>query len=311
MSETKPGGPARMIRPIIILVILAGGSVAIWRATHKPEAYTGGDVRTTGIVESDHVRLGFHISGRIQEVLVEEGQKVVQGQSIAGLESEDQEVAVRAARAALESSRAAMAQSAASHAKAVQDLTRARELMRSQATTQQVLDGAVSAEAIASAAQKAALAQSHQAEIAVSQAELQLSYASLRSSQAGTVSERVHLPGEMVAAGTPVVAIAQLDTVKVRAAVDETRVGAVRPGDAAEIRTYTFDKKVFPGVVTDVSPAGDFATRKDWGSKRRDIRTFSVTVRVPNPEGLLKDGMTTDVVIKASAAAQSAAGTKP
>ena len=262
-------------------------------------------------MESDHIRLGFHIAGRILELAVEEGQRVVPGQNIARLESEDQEVALRAARAALESSRAAVAQSVASHGKAAQDLGRARELMRSQATTQQVLDGAVSAEAIAAAARKATVAQSHQAEIAVSQAELQLSYASLRAPAAGTVSERVHLPGEMVAAGTPVVAIAQLDTVKVRAAVDETRVGAVRPGDTAEVHTYTFDKKIFPGFVTDVSPAGDFATRKDWGSKRRDIRTFSVTIRVPNPEGFLKDGMTTDVVIKTSAAAQGAAGKKP
>ncbi|MGH7681995.1 MAG: hypothetical protein ACRENN_08420, partial [Candidatus Eiseniibacteriota bacterium] len=56
-------------------------------------------------------------------------------------------------------------------------------------------------------------------------------------------------------------------------------------------------QKVFEGQVTDIQPAGDFATRKDWGAQRRDIRTFSVTARVPNPERLLKDGMTADVTI--------------
>ena len=63
------------------------------------------------------------------------------------------------------------------------------------------------------------------------------------------------------------------------------------------LRVYTFDRRVFDGQVTDITPAGDFATRKDWGAQRRDIRTFTVTARVPNPERLLKDGMTAEVTI--------------
>jgi len=104
-----------------------------------------------------------------------------------------------------------------------------------------------------------------------------------------------------VTSGTPVVAIAETDTVKVHAAVDETRVGAVRPGDRALIKVYTFNNRIFPGVVTDIQPSGDFATRKDWGAQRRDIRTFDVTARVPNPEHLLKDGMTAEVTLVVSA----------
>src|SRR5204863_2209615 len=105
--------------------------------------------------------------------------------------------------------------------------------------------------------------------------------------------------GEIVMPGAPVVTVAQLDTVKVLAAVDETRVGAVRAGDPVRVRVYTFDDRWFDGWVTDIQPAGDFATRKDWGAQRRDIRTFTVTARVPNPDHLLKDGMTADVRIEA------------
>src|SRR4029077_749613 len=92
----------------------------------------------------------------------------------------------------------------------------------------------------------------------------------------------------------------RLDTVKVRAAGDETRIGAIRPGDAVRVRVYTFDKRWFDGQVTDIQPAGDFATRKDWGAQRRDIRTFNVTASVPNPEHLLKDGMTAEITIHPS-----------
>jgi multidrug efflux pump subunit AcrA (membrane-fusion protein) len=104
------------------------------------------------------------------------------------------------------------------------------------------------------------------------------------------------------------VTVAQVDTVKVHAAVDETRIGAVRPGDTVTVRVYTFEGKTFPGIVTDVSPAGDFATRKDWGAQRRDIRTFEVTARVPNPGYLLKDGMTADVTISVNPATKRLAG---
>ena len=97
--------------------------------------------------------------------------------------------------------------------------------------------------------------------------------------------------------GVPVLTVSHVDTVKVLAPVDETRIGAVRVGDKVHVRVYTFDRRLFEGDVTDVQPAGDFATRKDWGAQRRDIRTFTVTARVPNPDHLLKDGMTAEVTI--------------
>jgi RND family efflux transporter MFP subunit len=201
----------------------------------------------------------------------------------------------------LESARASLAQARANREKASRDLARMRELSREGASTRQQLDAAVAAAAVGRAQVDAAAAQVHQAESALAQARLTRSYAVIRSPQAGQVTEKIHHPGEMVTVGTAVVTIADLDTLKVHAAVDETRVGAVRPGDLVSVRVYTFDTRTFPGVVTDVSPAGEFATRKDWGAQRRDIRTFDVTARIPNPEGLLKDGMTADVTIHAGA----------
>jgi multidrug resistance efflux pump len=171
--------------------------------------------------------------------------------------------------------------------------------MKSDATTQQQVDDARAAVHMADAQLAARTAQIHQAESAMSQAELQRSYAELRTAEAGVVSEKDRQDGEMVMVGTPVVTLSQLDTVKVRAAVDETRVGAVRPGDHVKVRVYTFDQRWFEGQVTDIQPSGDFATRKDWGAQRRDIRTFTVTARMPNPDYLLKDGMTAEVTIQA------------
>ncbi|HET7497294.1 MAG TPA: efflux RND transporter periplasmic adaptor subunit [Candidatus Eisenbacteria bacterium] len=299
MAEKAAPSRAKRIRGLILLLVIVGGGIAIWKYQHRREGYTGGDVVTTGTVEAVQVSLGFKVPGKIADVPVNEGDRVQPGQVIAQLDAQDLDVAVRSAQAALESARAALGQARANREKAARDLARMRELSREGASTQQQLDAAVAAAAVGRAQVDAAAAQVHQAESALAQAQLTRSYAVVRSPLAGQVTEKIHHPGEMVTVGTAVVTIADLDTLKVHAAVDETRVGAVRPGDSVSVRVYTFDKKVFAGVVTDVSPSGDFATRKDWGAQRRDIRTFDVTARIPNPEGLLKDGMTADVTIHA------------
>ena len=297
MAEAKPRGAAGRIRAAVMVVAVATVAFFIWRQSTRGEGYTGGNVVTTGTVQAVHVDLGFKVPGRIADVRVTEGDDVSPGQLVGTLETQDLDVQVTSARAALALARATASQARANHVKAVRDLARQRELMSNDATTQQQLDATDSAEQVSRAQLEAAAAQVSQAESALTQALLQRSYAELRAAESGQVSEKVHRPGEVVAIGAPIVTLSQLDTVKVLAPVDETRVGAIRPGDKVRVRVYTFDRRQFDGEVTDIQPAGDFATRKDWGAQRRDIRTFTVTARVPNPERLLKDGMTAEVTI--------------
>jgi RND family efflux transporter MFP subunit len=304
MAEKKNGSRLRFLRPLILLAVVGGGGFGLWKYQHRSEGYRGGDVVTTGTVEAVHVRLGFKVGGRLADVPVSEGNDVQAGQVIGRIESQDFEVQVRAAGASLASAQAGLAQAVANRDKAARDLKRLQSLIQSDATTAQQLDAARAAADVTAAQVMAAQAQVLQAETALSQAQLQLSYAELRAPEAGQVEEKIHRPGEIVMLGTPVLALAQLDTVKVHAAVDETRVGAVRPGDKVRVRVYTFDQRFFDGEVTDIQPAGDFATRKDWGAQRRDIRTFTVTARVPNPEHLLKDGMTAEVTIQVDPSVQ-------
>jgi len=303
----QPASPAKrphrsaIVRRIILLVLLLGGGIAIWKATHRREDYTGGDIQTTGTIEAVQVRLGFQVGGRIADIPVTEGMRVQPGMIVATLDASDLEVQLSMSKAALASAQASVAQARATRDRAALEMSRAKTLLQSGYATPQQMDTAATAYKVAVAQVQAAEAQVRQSRSSVAQAELQRTYAVLRTPEGGEVSERIHLPGEIVSSGTPVIAIAQTDTVKVHAAVDETRIGAVRPGDRALIKVYTFDKRIFPGVVTDIQPSGDFATRKDWGAQRRDIRTFDVTARVPNPEHLLKDGMTAEVTLVVSA----------
>ena len=311
MAERKPRDPKAIIRLIVLVVVLGVVGFLVWRGTTRHEGYAGGDVVTTGTVEAVHVQLSFKVAGRLADVPASEGADVQAGQVVGRLETQDLDVQLQAARAALEAARAALVQARANRAKAARDLERQRALLAGDATTQQQLDAARADDEVAAAQVLGARAQAHQAESAVAQAELQRSYAELRAPESGQVSEKIHRPGEMVMVGTPVLTLAQMDTVKVHAAVDETRVGAVRPGDTVRVRVYSFDRAVFQGTVSDIQPAGDFATRKDWGAQRRDIRTFTVTARVPNAQHLLKDGMTAEVTIVVSPEVKQMAARKP
>ncbi len=293
-----PAKPKRSpLRPIITIVVLGAIALFWWRSAHRAEGYQGGNVVTTGTIEAVHVQLSFKVAGRIADVAVAEGAVVRPGDLVARLETQDLDVAASNASAAVASARAALVEARATAQRTALDLKRQRALMTSDATTQQQVDDARAAAEVAAAQVSARQAQIKQAESALQQAELQRSYAELRASDGGEVSEKIRQPGEMVMVGAPVVALAQVDTVKVHAAVDETRIGAIRPGDTVRVRVYTFDRRWFEGRVSDIQSVGDFATRKDWGAQRRDIRTFTVTAKLPNPEHLLKDGMTAEVTI--------------
>jgi RND family efflux transporter MFP subunit len=298
------------IRPVVLLLLLAVGGFFVWKYATRREDYRGGNVETTGTIEAVQVQLGFRVGGKIAGVSVSEGDRVRGGQVVATLETQDLDVMVESARAVVASARASVAQAQANRNRNRLELERGRLLLSKGFMASQAMDTILAASKVSEAQVIAAQAQVRQAESSLSQAELQRSYAVLRAPEGGEVLERVHLPGEIVAAGVPVVSIAHTDTVKVHAAVDETRVGAVRPGDRVVLRVYTFDRRLFPGAVTDITAAGEFATRKDWGARRRDIRTFTVNAAVPNPEHLLKDGMTAEVTIEVSPAVQADARAK-
>ncbi|MGH7682047.1 MAG: HlyD family secretion protein, partial [Candidatus Eiseniibacteriota bacterium] len=250
MAGDAKRSPAAIIRPIVLVLVLGTIAYFVWKNATRREDYAGGDVQTTGTIEAVHVRLGFKVMGRIAEVPVSEGTSVTPGQIVARLDTDDLDVQIRTARATLEAARAAVAQAHAARDRSSIDLERQTELLKSGATAARDADVARTNDAMAAGQVLAAEAQVHQAESALAQAQLQRSYADLRSPQAGQISEIIHRPGEMVVLGTPVITIAQLDTVKVHAAVDETQVGAVRPGDKVRLKVYTFDQKVFEGQVT-------------------------------------------------------------
>jgi HlyD family secretion protein len=127
------------------------------------------------------------------------------------------------------------------------------------------------------------------------QAAVRLGYTNVYAPVSGTVSVRAARQGEVVNIGAPIVTIVDLTDTWARAAIPETYADHIGYGDVLRVRlpggTITSGKVFFKGVE------GDFATQRDVGRMKRDIRTIVLKVRLDNPKGAFVPGMTAEVLV--------------
>lgn len=138
-------------------------------------------------------------------------------------------------------------------------------------------------------------AQVANAESMLKQAEVRLGYTKIYAPVTGTVSVRAAREGEVLNAGQAIVTIVDLGDTWVRAAIPETNADHIGLGDTLRVRlpggTITSGKVFFK------SAEADFATQRDVGRRKRDIRTIVLKVRLDNPRGAYVPGMTAEVLV--------------
>ena len=233
------------------------------------ETREGGETVTlTGQVEAQNeVNLSFRVGGRMIERSVNIGDRVRAGQVVARLESETARNTLRSARAELTAARARLVE-------AQNNFDRHRSLLDRGFITRAMFDQAEQAFRSARAAVDAAQAQANIAET-------QLGYADLISDSSGTVTARRAEPGEVVAAGQPIVQLAREGG---RDAVFDVpaRVIQTAPADTEVVVALSSDPKVqTTGRVREVAPQADPVTR-----------TFKVRVGLNNPPAAMRLGST-------------------
>ena len=112
----------------------------------------------------------------------------------------------------------------------------------------------------------------------------QFSYSEIRSPINGVVTERPLYPGEMAAAGTPLLTVMDISQVVARAHIPQQSAALLKVGDKAELAVPGMEKP-FPARVAIVSPALD-----------PNSTTVEVWVHAKNP-GRLKPGTSVQVSI--------------
>jgi HlyD family secretion protein len=325
-----------MKKPIVALVAVAIVAAAIIAYYFAHRSESGKDkIRISGNIEVTAVEVSFKIPGRVATRLVDEGALVKAGQVIARLESEDfiNEVALRQAdlqamQAALDEllagsrkeeiaqAEAALAAVEAEAKRLADDFHRQEALFRREVIPQQKYDAARAAydTSRAQVRQTAealtllrkgprreridqARARRGEAEAALVQTKTRLGYTILASPVSGLVMAKNIEPGEQVAAGTPVVTVGELDSVWVRAYINETDLGRVKVGQKARVTTDTWPGKVYDGIITFISTEAEFTPKNVQTQKERVKLVYRVKITIPNPKMELKPGMPADAEI--------------
>lgn len=109
----------------------------------------------------------------------------------------------------------------------------------------------------------------------------------------GVVSSRLVEPGELIAGGTTVAVVVDLDRAWVNAYVEEPLVPSLRIDESVEVVTDGGD--ALAGRVAFVSPRAEFTPRNVQTSEERARLVYRVRITVDNREGILKPGMPVEV----------------
>jgi len=208
---------------------------------------TGSERSFTGIIGAKvESNLGFRVSGKIVERLVDTGQEVKAGQPLMRIDDTDLSLALTAKRNAVAAARAVLVQTSA-------DEKRYAVLVKKElAATPQRYEQA-------KAALDTATAQLAVAEAEAKVAENEAAYSALDANADGTVVETLGEPGQVVSAGQPVVRIAQAGPREAVVALPET----IRPaiGSAAEASVYGGDGRRYTAHLRQLSNSADARTR--------------------------------------------------
>ena len=129
-------------------------------------------------------------------------------------------------------------------------------------------------------------------------ARILLGYTVLRAPFAGVILVRQAELGEVMLPGTPVVTLADLDHVWLRAYVQETDLGRIRWGQTATIHTDTYPERRYAGRISFISSQAEFTPKSVETHVERVTLVYRIRIDVENPAHELKPGMPADATIE-------------
>jgi HlyD family secretion protein len=141
------------------------------------------------------------------------------------------------------------------------------------------------------------------AEIAQAEASLgvinsQLSDSVALSPTDGVVLVKSAEPGEVLAAGTPVVTIGDLSKPWLRAYINERDLGKVKLGNKVKVTTDSYPDKISWGRISFIASEAEFTPKQIQTAEERVKLVYRIKIDVPNPDLVLKSNMPADAEIQ-------------
>ena len=277
-------------------------------------------VVASGHVETPfRVEIGAQITGVVQDVLVEQGQRVTRGQPLIAIEASELNAAVVQARGVvaqaearvrqmdeltLPSAREALAEARANLLNAQGAYDRTADLEKKGSTTRVALDDARKALDVARAQARAAelqvftsspngsdyvmaRTQLDQARASLDTATSRLSYATIAAPRDGVLISRSVERGAIAQPGKALMVLAPDGDTQLVLQIDERNLGLIALGQPAVASADAFPERRFDARVNYINPGVDLSRA-----------SVEVKLTVPDPPAYLRQDMTVSVDIE-------------
>jgi RND family efflux transporter MFP subunit len=277
-AEREPQSKSWLVVAVIVVLLALvaavwwhsrAGAVEVRTAVARDSGSGGGDrtvLNASGYVTARReATVSSKVTGKVTEVLIEEGMKVTNNQVVARLDDSNVKASLETAKAQLESAKAALAETGAQLKNADQEFARTTELAKQHIASQSDLD---LAESNAKALQ-AHLAQ-QKLDIVVAERQLaewqqQLDDMTIRAPFDGVITTKDAQPGEMispVSAGggftrTGIGTIVDMASLEIEIDVNESYINRVEQGQPVEATLDAYPNWKIPCKVIAIIPTAD------------------------------------------------------
>lgn len=232
-----------------------------------------------GNVDVRQVDLGFRVSGRVTELIYQEGDLVKPGALLARLDIQPYADQVNQARANIDSIQV--------------NLENAEKVYQRRKSLFELNDGSVSEEDYQNAltSRDNLRANLKQAEAALGVSLTNFTDTEVYAPNEGIILTRIREPGTVVKQGDPVYTLSLIDPIWIRAFIPEPYLGIVYPGMIADVLTDTKGGKVYKGRVGFISPVAEFTPKTVETTQLRTDLVYRLRIYIDHPDSGLRQGM--------------------
>jgi RND family efflux transporter MFP subunit len=267
--------PALLVASIVLLAAVAAGwwftrarAVEVHTAVARSLASESGDrtvLNASGYVTARReATVSSKVTGKVDEILVEEGVKVTEGQILARLDPTNVRANLDLARAQATAARAALDETRVRLTEAEQELRRQTDLKNRNVSAQADFDHAHAAAFALRARIEQQEAEASVADRTVGVWQQQLDDTIIRAPFAGTVTSKNAQPGEMISpmstggfTRTGICTIVDMQSLEIEIDVNESYINRVEPGQPVEATLDAYPEWKIPCHVVAIIPTAD------------------------------------------------------
>jgi len=292
-------------------------------------------IEASGNIEATNIIVSSQVSGKVIQVLKDEGTRVNNGDTVIIIDTETYELKLAEAMATQDFAQAQynllkkgardedinqaeenLNQAQISFELAEKDKQRMENLYESKSITKKQFDDAIANYDISLAKLNSAKENfqkvknlSRPEELMQAKANLDKALANVNlikknlsdcfvtSPSSGFITKKFIEAGETAGMMSSLFQVADLSSVELVIYIPETELGKIKLNQQAEISVDTFPEKSFEGKVIYISPEAEFTPKNIQTQEERTKLVFAVKIKIDNPDFELKDGMPADAVI--------------